>query len=328
MLVVARFQEIARFTALSAQFGKTALFIVYQIPSILPIAIPISALIASLLLFQNLSKTHELTALRAAGFSLPSLLSPLLFASVLLAIFNFSITAEIAPFCRRESKALFFHETSENPLLLLQRQKLVKIKHAYLDMNVQDESATRDLTLITYHENTSRLNLFSARKLSILDEELQGSHIAMISHLDSNSGFDPLIVENQENMSISAPLLSSALKKNYSPLHINGLSLKMLILSKKTQAAFIEILRRLSLSFAVFSFTLLGAAFGIEQGRNPSKKNLSLALFLTLAVMTSYLLGTKLKGHPLFAINAFFLPHLAVWLFSTLRLHQVARGRA
>ncbi len=325
--MVTRFQDIARFTALSYQFGKTGLFIVYQIPSILPIAIPISALIASLLLFQRLSRTYELTALRACGLSISTLIAPLLLVSTLLSIFNFSICAEIAPFCRRESKTLFFHETSQNPLLLLQRQKLVKIKHAYLDMTVKNENATRDLTLIIHHENTHRLNLFSARKLKIVDHELQGSHLATISHLNSDSGFDPLIIENQASMSTSAPLLSAALKKNRSHLDINAMSFKMLLLNKKPQPALIEMLRRLSLTLAVFSFTLLGCAFGIEQARNPSKRNLLYALLLTLTVLISYLLGTKLKSFPLLAIFAFFLPHLFIWLSSIFHLHRISRGR-
>src|SRR5579872_4338640 len=89
VLIVARFKEIARFTALSGDWLKTGLYIVYQIPAILPIAIPISALIASLLLFQRLSRTFELTALRASGLSFRSILSPILFCSLLLTFFNF-----------------------------------------------------------------------------------------------------------------------------------------------------------------------------------------------------------------------------------------------
>ena len=38
-----------------------------QIPYILPIAIPVSCLITAMLLFQRLSKTHELTAFRTCG---------------------------------------------------------------------------------------------------------------------------------------------------------------------------------------------------------------------------------------------------------------------
>src|SRR5579872_3250406 len=142
VLFISRFKEIARFAALSSDWVQTGLFVAYQFPFILPMAIPISALIASLLLFRGLSRTHELTAFRASGLNFSQLLSPLLFISVCLSILNFSICAEVAPFCRRESRALLYRETSQNPLLLLQRQQLINFKDAYINMKVKKDSTT------------------------------------------------------------------------------------------------------------------------------------------------------------------------------------------
>lgn len=332
VLIVARFKEIARFTALSGDCLQTGLFVVYQVPAILPTAIPLSALIASLLLFQRLSRTCELTALRASGLSLRSILLPLLLCSLLLSIFNFSICAQIAPFCRREGKALFYHETSQNPLLLLQRHKFAKIKHAYLNMNVKDEETTKDLVLIAHNENNERLHLLLAKKLRMAGEELLGGDLSIISYLNAETGFDPLIIENQTSMSTAAPLLSTALKKNRPRLDMNGLDLKMLRIrsqenGKKAKPARVEILRRISLSMATFSFTLLGCAFGIEEGRNPSRKNLFFALLLTLTVLMSYLFGKGLKEHLTIGAIAFLSPHPFIWFCSYLRLRSISRGR-
>lgn len=326
MLIVSRFKDIARFTALTGDFWKTGLYIAYHIPTILPIAIPISALIASLLLFQFLSRSFELTALRSAGLSMKQITKPLLSISLLLSLFNFWISAEIAPYCRREGKTLIYHETSQNPLLLLQRQKLVKLKDAFLDMAVKDDETIKNLTLIIPNEGTERLSLLSARKLWLENEELKGKDLAIISYIDTPNSFDTLILENQSSMSTAAPLLSTALKKNRPRLDINALNLKMLRLNPKKNQARIEILRRLSLAFATFSFTLLGCAFGIENGRNPSKKNLFLALLLTLTVLMSYLLGKDLKAYPLMATLAFLLPHPLIWLSSTLHLYRISKG--
>ncbi len=328
VLIVARFKTVARFTALTGDFGKTGLFILYQIPTILPIAIPISALIASLLLFQRFSRTFELTALRASGLSLASILTPLLLTSFLIALFNFSVCAEIAPYCRRASKTLLYKETSENPLLLLQRQKLVKLKHAYVNMEVKDDETIKDLILIAHNERHHRLNLISARKLCLKGTELMGSDLALITYLPTDSLFDNLIIENQVSMTTAAPLLSSALKRNRPHLDLNALNVKMLRLSPKKKQARIELLRRITLSLAAFSFTLLGATFGIEQGRNPSKKNLLYALLLTLSVLISYLLGKELKSLPLLATLAFLLPHPFVWGCSILHLHRISKGGA
>ncbi len=332
VLFITRFKEIARFSALSSDWVQTGLFVIYQFPFILPMAIPISALIASLLLFQNLSRSHELTALRASGLSFLSLLSPLLLMSICLSFLNFSICAEVSPFCRRESKDLLFRETTQNPLLLLQRQQLIKFKDAYINMKVKNESTSaKGLVLVAHNESNQRLSLFAARKLNLEGQELKGDDVAVISHLPAkeNDSFDTLIIENQSSMSTSAPALSGVMKKNRPRLEKGTLGIKMLRLKanegrKVRRTCKIEIEKRISLSLSVFTFTFLGCAFGIEQGRTSSKKNLIAAVFLTLLALISYLLGKELKS---FSLYAFFLPHVLILAAGTIRLRKIALGR-
>ena len=323
--MIARFKDIARFTALTSDFLKTTSFVAYHIPAILPIAIPLSALIASLILFQRFSRSFELIAWRASGLSLPKILAPLLALSLFLTLIHFLIVAEIAPYCRREGKTLIYHETTENPLLLLQRQKLVKLKHAYLNMEVQDDVTIRNLTLIV--PNDKHLSLISAKKLWIQNEELQGRDLAIISYLDNQNGFDSLFIEHQSSMSTAAPLLSQALKKNRPRLDLNALSFKTLNLWRKPRAAMIEKLRRISLSLAVFSFTLLGCTFGIEEARRASKKNMLFAMLLTLTMLISYLLGKEFKNYALIAFCVLIVPHPLIWISASIHLYRISRGR-
>ena len=77
---------------------------------------------------------------------------------------------------------------------------------------------------------------------------------------------------------------------------------------KAGRNALIEILRRFSLSLAVFSFTLLGCAFGMENGRTQSFKSIGIALVLTITVLISYLMGKELKAVSALAMCAFFCP--------------------
>jgi lipopolysaccharide export system permease protein len=327
VLIVSRFKEIARFGALSWSWLQTGLFTLYQIPLILPLAIPISALLASLLLFQRLKSTFELTALRSSGLSFKAILSPLLFAAALLSLLNFSFCAEISPYCRRETKRLLYKETSANPLLLLQRQSLVKIKHAYLNMDVREEGQEAgNLTLIAHNESNQRLSLLSAKKLCHNEGKLLGYDVSIISHLhsDKEDSFDPLIIENQASMTTSAPLLSAALKKHRPRLEVGALTLRMLRLrclesGKQALSARVEILRRLSLTIAVFTFTLLGCAFH-------SKKELLYALLLALLLLVTYLLGKELKASPILSVVIFLAPHPILWLLSIYKLQRTAKG--
>ncbi len=334
VLLVSRFKEIARFGALSASFGKTLLFVAYQIPLILPLAIPISALIASLLLFQKMSKSFELTALRATGIGLHSILAPILLMSLILSLLNFTLGANIAPYCRRSSKELLYYETSTNPLLLLQRQNLVKMKKSYIQMKSGNEGQiAKDLILITHNQSNHRLSLISAKKLQMKKEQLQGKDVAVITHLQSEKEemFDPLIIENQARMSTDASTLSSSLKKNRPRLDASSLEFPMLRLQsmqkgKIAKKALIEMERRITLSLATLSLTLLGCCFGMELGRNASKKHLFYALGMTLLFMLSYLLGKECKGSPFIALGVFALPHLMIWCASALKIRQMSKG--
>lgn len=336
VLFVLRFKDIARFAALSSDGVKTSLFILYQFPHILPIAIPISALIASFLLFQRLSRSHELTALRASGIGLSAILAPLLLVSLFLTLVNFSICANLAPYCRRETKTLLYRKTSVNPLVLLQRQQLVKIKNTYLDLQVKQEGkSAKNFTCIAYNENNERLNLIKVKKLSIKGDQLLGSEAAILSHVPSDEweAFDCTLLENQASMSTSAPLLSHALKKKRPNMEPNALSLKELFFQskegpKKERLAWIETLRRYSLSAAVFSFTFLGCAFGIQSGRDPKKTHLFFTANWTLLVLISYFLGKGLKSFPLAAAIAFLLPHPLLWLASLYRITYLNQGKS
>lgn len=331
VLLVSRFKEIARFAALSSDFVQTGLFTVYQIPFILPMAIPLSAFLSSFLLLQQLSRTHEFTALRASGLSLKKIFTPLLFTALSLMLLNFSICADLAPFCRNESRRVLFNQTSANPLVLLQRQNLLTIKDAFLKMD-NDKEEVRNFTLISYNESNERLNLVSAAKLELRGTDLHGEDVAIVSHLKGD-GFDPLIIENQTTMSTSAPVLSSVLKKNRTKLDGSALNFRMLrtrldLGGKNGKSATVEMARRISLSLAVLSLTWLGFVFGIEQGRNPSKKPLVMALGLTLLVLASYLLGKGLKYKPLSALLVYSIPHLLIWIACLYRSRKISRGTA
>jgi lipopolysaccharide export system permease protein len=335
VLLVSRFKEIAKFAALSWSLKKTCLFISFQIPLILPIAIPISALIGSILLWKQLSKSFELTAFRASGLSLASLIGPLLFTSILLSSANFAISANLSPFCRRASKEFLYYETSSNPLVLLQRQNLVKMKTSYIKMDIEEQGKiAKDVILVTHNQSNQRLSLIFAEKLRMTDSELEGEKVAIITHLQSDQEdmFDPLIVENEETMSTNGSDLSSSLKKNRPRIDPSSLEWPMLRLhttevGKTGKKSWVEMLRRSSLSLSVFSFTFLGCAFGMEIGRRPAKRHLFIAITLSLILMTSYLLGKEFKSAPWIAFLIFFLPHPIIWGSSILRLSNISRGR-
>ena len=176
ILLVMRFQEIAKFACSGAAKSTIFLFAVYQIPFILPFAIPISCLIAAILLFQRLSHTHELTALRASGLGLKVIVYPLMLGGTLLALVNFGMVSELAPRCRGLSKNLIYDMTALNPLFLFQKETLVKLRNSYVDMKVlKSGKYAEDVVFIMKNLSNQRLGIMIAKELSMNGDLLERS---------------------------------------------------------------------------------------------------------------------------------------------------------
>ncbi len=162
VLLTARLDEIAHFAVLSPTPQLAALFILLQIPYILPIVIPVSCLISSILLVQRLSKTHELTAFRACGISLKDFLTPILFSAILVGIFNFFIVSELATYSHYQTGIWKEELRSMNPLLLLRNKRLMRVKGGFF--NTIGESLNGKIAehavLALPNKSQSRISLF------------------------------------------------------------------------------------------------------------------------------------------------------------------------
>ena len=338
VLIVLRFQEIARFATSGAPKLTTLLFALLQIPYILPIAIPVSCLIATLLLFQRLSYTHELTALRTCGLGLKSVTTPLLYAGFFLTLVNFTIASELSPPCKSLSQQLIFEVVSSNPLFILQRDSLVKLKSAYYNIGtLKDNTHAEDVLFVIKNSSTGRMTLMCAKELKIEADFLTGKQVAFISSVDSKRqtpGFDHLIIENQTEMQTKSADLSQFLqtvdwKANYEYLPIRGILANgyvkgdTLSLNKGAQ---IEIFRRISIGLAALTFTVVGLGFGIYIGRNSSKKKLFAAIGLTAAFLACFIAAKSFQASSMTAILIFLLPHPVILLCSLYSLSRVRRG--
>lgn len=334
VLLVLRFQEIAKFATSSTPKLDIILFALFQIPYILPIAIPISCLIAGMLLFQKLSATHELTALRTCGLGIKQIMTPLLFSGFLLMLVNFTIASEIAPRCRGISKALIYNAASANPLFLLQRESLVKLKNAYFDMRaLKAGQYAEDVLIVVKNTSSDRLAVISAKELALKGDLLKGSQVSIISSVDPKiEGFDHLVIENQAEMDTQAANLSQFTQSadwiaSYDYMPVRMILARDMIKKKKlSYSAQIEISRRLSISLAAFTFTVIGLAFGIQISRNRSKKGILWALFLASSFLICFISAKSFRHSPTLSTLMYLLPHPIILLFSLRSLKSIREG--
>ena len=334
-LLITRFQDIAHFATLAGNFRLTLLFTLYQIPYILPFAIPISCLIASMTLFQKLSTSHELTALRSAGLSLKTIKQPLKFLALFLAIGNFLIVSELTPITRRKGNTLLKDLMSSNPLLVLEKNKQLKIKDSYIDMDsLEVGKGVKNMILVL--SQGDHLALLSIESLQVKERHLIGQNVAYItplSHREENKLPD-LMVENQKTieMELSAltPLLippSLAERTEYYPLKPLIESLAKASLREKSLAkGKYELMRRFFFPLLTLTFTFLGMSFGCQVGRNKTSQAIKTLIMASYAFLC-FLASKSQHRHPQFAaLFILILPHLPLLYLARRAEQRMNRG--
>lgn len=342
ILLVSRLEEIAQFASMGAKPAYLALFTLYQIPYILPIAIPISCLISAMILFQRLSHTHELTALRSAGISVYKILTPILLAGGLLSLTTFYITSELATSSHLATRRMAYDLSSVNPILLLQSAKIAKLQDAYVQMDpVRNGESAQNLVIALNNPSGKRLSLCLVKEIEMEGDQLAAKHVSLISSSSAEGTFDHLIIENQKAMTSSAPEFAKLLRKSgwkiandhlkFSLLRIRMHTLKERIALGETlypllKKCYSEVIRRLSQSLAAFTFTLMGAAFGMEISRNQKKRGIISVLVLSASCLIAFCLGKQLAYMVWISALFFILPHIVILAASFRTLRFVNRG--
>jgi lipopolysaccharide export system permease protein len=334
-----RLEEIARFASSNSSFGTVLLFIFYQIPYILPLAIPISALLAAYLLSDRMSTTQEYTSLRAAGITLKRIMHPLLLSSVLLSFSSLLISTEIGPYMRAQAKALIFQVIAQNPLVLLQKDAVLKFRNAFLDMDSSSRfDKAVDVLFVARNGSTGRLNMMIAKELSMVGSDLHGKQISFLSSIDPKieDNFDHLVVENQHEMTTAASGLSRFWDDARWRLDEDYLPLRLLLAKNSVEygspfggspVAMMEFARRSSLAIATISFTFMGLVFGMHTRRGGRRHApLFIAILFAAIFFASLMAAKSLKEAPKIASSLYFMPHVLIFMGSITQLRRIERG--
>ena len=92
-------------------------FFVYAVTSVVPLALPLAILLASLMTFGNLGEKFELTAMKAAGVSLFRIMRPLTVAIAFICVGAFLFSNYVLPVSQVKLWALIFSLKQKSPEL-------------------------------------------------------------------------------------------------------------------------------------------------------------------------------------------------------------------
>ncbi len=352
ILLSTRLEDFAHFLSLGADIPATLLYMVYQIPYVLQIALPISSLIASLYLFQKLSQNSALTSLRAAGISLLEIITPLILFSITLALITFYLVLDISAISHKRAKELEFQLRSMNPLALMHNSKAMEEKGFNVDMkgSLQRDGKATDFIMAMRNGESDKIALFLAKNMKVEGTRLIGSNLSFISTFENEetNHFDHLVIENSKENLIQLQDLSKAVNTKRLRLSNDDMKLALLVAKKNDMQTKVEekrflgqskryvnrllcrvqteISRRISLSLSIVSFALLGAAFGTSFGRIHSRRRLIYALLLTSFFLLCFLGAKGMQGAVMPAVLLYFLPHIVLIGAAILRLVRMQKG--
>ncbi len=198
VLMVTRLDEVAEFAILGAKKGAIIAYTLYQVPYIFPIALPIACVLSSMILFQRLSFTHEITAIRMAGLGFLQVLAPVIIASLFLSLFDFWVVSDFTTSCRLKARQMELALRTINPTALLKHRRLLKFTNAFGEVlgEFDEDSKATDVILAMHHQKHGRTQLVAVSSLEGSTTLVEAQNATIIHSIPSKQEeqFDNLLV--------------------------------------------------------------------------------------------------------------------------------------
>ena len=315
-----------------ARIGTVLEAVGLLIPFVCVYALPMGLLTATLLVFGRFSADQELTAARASGVSLLSLVAPILLLSLLCCGVSAWFNMDLGPRSRVEYKNLIARARADLMTIQLPVGQPIYDFPGYIFLvgenrggNLKDvtvEGLTTNITVfaptgeyaVDMTNNTLTLTLSNAVSLNVASTGNRYTSYEVLPityNLNTSSNkvgkpgiSDMTFWQLQDNARNLEQLELSRAKGASS----GELSAQVHAIEKMIGETRAEIHRQLAFSFACFSFALVGIPLGIRMHRRETNIGIAIALGLVLVYYSFVILGKSLSGHSEFA------PHLIFWL--------------
>ncbi len=326
------------------RFGVMVEAIAWLIPFFWVYALPMGLLTATLLVFGRFSADQELTAARASGISLLSLITPVLLLSLFCCGLSAWINLDLGPRSRVAFKDLLYRARADLAQFQLPEKQFIRDFPGYIiyvDRNhggdlqdvmvfvLQNETnvtatirAPRGRLQVDPHNKQLTFNLLDAQVVRInpngsvtISSSKGWSAYTYQLPAAENHPYHPAISDmtfwqlRDELDDLNGKLsLPSALDESAGEAPNEPLRQAERQREDLMEPLRVEMNRQVAFSFACFSFTLIGIPLGIRVHRRETNIGVAIALILVLVYYAFIMLGESLSARPEFA------PHLIFWL--------------
>lgn len=105
------------------ELSVIAKFLYYAALTLVPMALPLAILLASLMTFGNLGERYELVAMKAAGISLTKIMRPLVIISLVISMIAFFFSNNAMPYAYFKYRTLLYDIQTKKPALNIQAKE-------------------------------------------------------------------------------------------------------------------------------------------------------------------------------------------------------------
>ncbi len=193
-------------------------------PSVVPLVLPLSIVLASIMTFGNLSENYEFAAMKSAGISLNRAMRGLSVFIAILAIAAFAFANNIIPFA--EYKFVNFRKNlaQVQPALAIAEGQFSDVGDYNIKVNKKSGEDGRDLTGITIHKK-SKLDSRNSTVIKAKTGELISSKKSSILQLVLNDGYyyEDVIPKNFQARD-KQPFAKSSFKKYILNIDLSSLT--------------------------------------------------------------------------------------------------------
>ena len=189
-------------------------FLLFSMPRLVPLVLPLSILLASIMSFGDLSENYELAAMKSAGISLRRALQPLFLFVVLLSIAAFLFANSVIPYA--EYKFINFRKNiaQAKPALAIAEGQFSDVGVYNIKVNKKSGENGENLTGITIHKKSdlgdgSRI-VIKAKKGKLVSSK-DSNTLQLI--LNDGNYYEDILPKNYEDRP-KMPFVKTSFKKN------------------------------------------------------------------------------------------------------------------
>lgn len=293
------------------------LMIVYLIPNFAIITIPMSLLLAVLLVFSRLSGDSEIVAIKSCGISLFGLLPPIMVVAAAAYALTTLTAVYVLPIGHTAFKQLLKKSVKERLSLNLKEQVFNSDIPGLLVYITKNNSKTGILSgvMIQDERNPKDISTIFAETGSFsMDESSNKIHLHLVDgniHQSRPKELYRLLGFKEYDLAIDLSKAATDFEKNEIEMTLDELrqNLKKGGFSKKLMDKMgFEIHRRFALPFACFIFAVIAVPLGIQNRRSGKAAGFSLSIATLLMFYIFQSIGKSL------AEKEIFTPFMAMWL--------------